>query len=219
MNFGLFLNTANFSSPTDALSRIFGAVLKTCRRIILLLFFLGISLSGFTDEQTSVCLSEDEMSLYKAVNDYRISLGLPAIPISAKLCKVAQVHVNDLVLYSPDSGLCNLHSWSANGPWIPCCYTSDHAKANCMWQKPREIAGYEDYGFEISYSSSAVANIPRNALEAWKGSAGHHNVIVNRAEWKQMEWKAIGVGIRNGYACLWFGATTDSDPRPLPCKP
>ena len=35
----------------------------------------------------------------------------------------------------------SMHSWSANGSWTPCCYTADHARKECMWNKPGEITG------------------------------------------------------------------------------
>lgn len=219
MNSGPSPNTANCCSPIDRLSRIFRKLIFTGRRALLLPFLFLSSLVLHADGDATICLSEAEQQLVKEMNAYRKSLGLPEIPVSAKLCKVAQVHMNDLVLYSPHSGVCNLHSWSANGPWTACCYTSDHARASCMWQKPREIANYNGDGFEISYSGSAGDYIASNALEAWKNSEGHHNVMINRNEWKAMDWKAVGVGIRNGYACIWFGIVADTDPVPAPCRP
>ena len=55
---------------------------------------------------------------------------------------------------------CNLHSWSDKGPWSACCYTPDHAQAQCMWDKPSELTNYPGNGYEISaagYDSAQAA--------------------------------------------------------------
>lgn len=58
-------------------------------------------------------------------------------------------------------GECNLHSWSNNGYglWNGCCYTSNHAAASCMWDKPREISGgiFTGNGYENSASGTTTA--------------------------------------------------------------
>ena len=35
-------------------------------------------------------------------------------------------------------------------------------------------------------------------------------VILNQGIWKNLNWNAIGVGILNGYAVIWFGEEFDS---------
>lgn len=165
-----------------------------------------------------VCLSTEERKLYDLIMGYRKSKGFSAIPFSAKLTQVAQTHVRDLVAHFDyeNRGDCNPHSWSANGTWTACCYTSDHKQAACMWSKPKEIAGYESEGYEIAFFSSNGAEA-EESLAGWKSSAGHNPVIVNEGTWKEVEWKAIGVGIYGTYSVVWFGVLEDKSSLEL-CK-
>ena len=157
-----------------------------------------------------VCLTAEEQRLYNLLMEYRKSKKLPAIPFSAKLTRVAQAHVRDLTAHFDyeNRGDCNPHSWSAKGSWSACCYTGDHKQAACMWNKPREIAGYESDGFEIAFWSSDGAEAAES-LEGWKKSAGHNPVIVNSGTWEKAKWEAIGIGIYGNYAVVWFGGLAD----------
>ena len=75
------------------------------------------------------------------------------------------------------------------GEWGACCYTSDHAQASGMWNKPRELTRYTGEGFEIAFGAdgeartgfSATAEV---ALQGWKSSRLHHDVILNREQWE-----------------------------------
>lgn len=158
--------------------------------------------------------STDERTLANLINDYRQANGLGRVPLSRSLTQVAQLHVKDLVENSPDSGTdsrglpCTLHSWSNKGNWTPVCYTSDHEYASGMWNKPREITNnvYNSNGYEISYWISTSAT-PQGALDGWKNSAAHRQVILQQNGWPN--WQAMGVGMRDGYAVVWFGQITD----------
>lgn len=169
---------------------------------LLLLSFFAIT-TAFTQE-----LTQEETKLYTIIMEYRAEQGLPNIPISVALTQVAKIHAKDLHDNKPDSGNCNMHSWSNKGEWTPCCYTSDHAKAKCMWDKPKELTNYTGNGFEIAYWSSAGAGAT-GALSSWKRSRGHNTVIVNKGIWKTHPWKAIGIGIYGDYAVVWFGEEED----------
>jgi hypothetical protein len=146
----------------------------------------------------------EEQKLYQLLMQYRKEKGLPAIPVSPSLTKVAQLHAADLQLHRPDTGSCNLHSWSDKGTWTPCCYTDDHAQANCMWQKPAELTAYKLPGFEIAYVVSSGNVKATDALATWKNSNAHNELIVNKGIWKK-GWQAIGIGIAGRYAVVWFG--------------
>jgi uncharacterized protein YkwD len=161
-------------------------------------------------EEDGVCLSAEEKKLYDIIMAYRKSKKLKPILYSAKLSKVAQTHVRDLMEnYDYDNrGDCNPHSWSDKGTWSACCYTADHSKAACMWDKPKEIAGYEGAGYEIAYFSSGGATASEG-LEGWKKSAGHNPLLINSGTWSKLEWKGIGVGIYGQYAVVWFGEGED----------
>ena len=158
----------------------------------------------------SDCMSAEEKELYEHINNYRKSKKLPTIPISAKLNQVARAHAWDLAEnYAFDvNNKCNPHSWSDKGNWTPCCYTNDHAQAECMWQKPNEIAGYEGSGYEIAFYHSHKA-LPEKSLEGWKRSKSHNPIIVNQGMWKKVQWNAIGIGMYKNYAVVWFGQAKD----------
>jgi hypothetical protein len=165
------------------------------------------------------CLTTDEATLAQLVNDYRQANNLEPIPVTASLTAVAQWHVWDLDVNHPHGGDCNMHSWSDGVLWTPVCYTSDHAQASGMWDKPREITGnaYTGNGFEIAYWSSGTAT-PAGALSGWQGSPGHNDVILNNGIWQNLDpWPAMGVGMRDGYAVIWFGDLTDSQGTVVEC--
>lgn len=149
-----------------------------------------------------------------AVNAYRQRRGLPVIPLSAQLTRVAEAHVADLEAHFRRNGVCNMHSWSANGTWTPCCYTPDHARKECMWNKPREITagGYSATGYEIvAYYSDPIT--PERALQIWQQSDGHHIMITNRGQWYDNTWRAMGAAMGAHYAVVWFGEEPDNGPR------
>ncbi len=177
--------------------------------IPVLLLGLTFSRESYCQEQT-VCLSAEEKKLFDLIQAYRKSKRLKAIPYSAKLTKVAQVHVRDLAanFNYEERGDCNPHSWSDKGTWTSCCYTGDGSQASCMWNKPREIAGYESEGYEIAYFSSAGAS-DVEGLEGWKKSPGHNPVIINADTWNKLDWKAMGIGIFAEYGVVWFGEVED----------
>lgn len=174
--------------------------------ILLILLFINPCL---ITAQTG-CISQEEKKLYDLIMQYRKTKKLKAIPFSAKLTQVALAHVHDLATnYDYEKhDECNPHSWSANGSWTSCCYTSDHAQATCMWSKPKEIAGYESEGYEIAYYSSGGANAVEG-LDGWKKSPGHNPLLINEGIWKKQDWKGIGIGIYEQYAVVWFGVMAD----------
>lgn len=184
----------------------------TMRHPIILPFILFITfLVCHPLAAQDVCLTADERKLFDLLTAYRKSKKLSAIPYSAKLTRVAKAHVRDLAAHFDyeSRGDCNPHSWSPNGDWTPCCYTADHKQAACMWNKPREIAGYESEGYEIAFFSSDGADA-EESLAGWKASAAHNPVIVNGGIWKDVSWKAVGVGIYGNYAVVWFGVLEDA---------
>jgi uncharacterized protein YkwD len=182
--------------------------------ILALLFTQAFTFTGNTQENdvySEVCLTNEERKLYSLIMEYRKSKKLPLIPLSGKMTRVAQAHVRDLADHYnvKHQNMCNPHSWSNKGKWSPCCYTNDHRKAQCMWDKPKEIAGYEATGYEIVYYSSAGASA-EEGLAGWKVSPGHNPIIINEGSiWSKVKWKAIGIGIYKEYGAVWFGDLED----------
>ncbi|HSG67828.1 MAG TPA: CAP domain-containing protein [Bacteroidales bacterium] len=180
--------------------------------VIFFLFYMHsvFGQGSYLDQQ---CVTDEEYRLYTLINEYRSEKGLAKVPLSASLCLVAGAHAWDLHTNQPDKGKCNMHSWSDEGPWTACCYTEDHKKAECLWMKPSELTDYDGFGYEVSYYSSITAlqhsDIARAALNGWKGSPGHNQIITNKNGWKRMTWQAMGVGIYGNYVVVWFGEKRD----------
>ncbi len=149
-------------------------------------------------------------ALIEAVNEYRRLHGLRAIKPSVTLNKVARLHVADLQQHNPNQGVCNMHSWSNNGDWSACCYKDVDPKAACMWDKPREISGfkYDANGYEVAAWLSDSMHVDA-AIDLWKNSAGHNAVILNKSDWGQLRWRAIGAAMSENYAVVWFGTKVD----------
>ena len=180
----------------------------------LIILFTGLFNSYKTEvTEAPFCITSDEKQLFEILNAYRDSRNLEAIPFSVSLSKVARAHVRDLVEnYEFKQGSrCNPHSWSKAGDWSSCCYTNDHKKAACMWDKPKEIAGYESQGYEILFYSSD-GSTPAEALNGWQKSPGHHALVINSGQWEKVEWKAMGIGIYGEYAVTWFGVLEEVEP-------
>lgn len=165
-----------------------------------------------------ICLSQTEIELYKLINEYRSQKGLPEVKLSISLSFVARTHAKDQTDNFKEGKRCNMHSWSNKGSWSSCCYTPDHKKAKCMWDKPRELTNYPGDGFEISFFSTYTYSSPeafaKDILNGWKKSPGHNEMIINKGIWKKIKWQSIGVGIYGEYANVWFGAVEDSAGEP-----
>ncbi len=148
------------------------------------------------------------VELADRINAYRQSRGLPTIPRSRALGLVAAAHVRDQEHHPSDTGSCNQHSWSNQGPWTPCCYTPDHANAACMWRKPAEIAGFRGSGYEISVKSTAAIS-PQQAVASWQSSPSHHAVMINGDKWADNTWRSLGTAVLGGHAVAWFAEEPD----------
>lgn len=154
--------------------------------------------------------TEDEIMLWKLINQHRANYKIPPIPLSKSLTHVAKTHVSDLINYPPKSP-CNSHSWSSYGSWSEACYTPDHANANGMWSKPRELTNYKGRGYENIAGGGGIQILPQTALRLWADDPPHNDVIINRGIWSKMNWRSLGIGIYRGYACMWLGEEEDSD--------
>lgn len=167
----------------------------------------------------TLILNDTELELANQLNDYRRSRGLKAIELSVSLSLVARIHVYDLSENYQPGQACNLHSWSSGGYWSSCCYTNDHSRAACMWDKPRELSAYPGDGYEIAFYSNygygSPAGEAADALSGWKSSKGHHELIVNKGKWATSEWKAMGVGVYGGFVVVWFGELPDPAGKPM----
>jgi hypothetical protein len=185
---------------------------------ILLPIGLSPGMAQWAEPPRPVSPQRFEDMIYQDVNAYRASMGLPAVPRSRSLDRVARAHVADLETWHPDQGTdargmrCNSHSWSAHGAWTPVCYTPDHAYAANMWNKPAQITrgAYPGYGFEIAFGEAGAVIDPDEAIQGWKSSSAHNAVILEQGVWRDAHWQAMGVGVSRGYAVVWFGKEPDA---------
>lgn len=164
-------------------------------------------------------LSAKEKELIKLVNDYREQHGKKRLKVSKSLMKVARTHVNDLNMnFDMDNppvdsrGIKgNMHSWSDKGNWTPVVYTKDHKHDKLTKIKPKEIAGYDQTGYEVAVNGFLIT--PQRALEKWKNSPGHNDTILSQNGWDPTPEEIdrsftplsnMGVAINGNYACIWF---------------
>ena len=135
--------------------------------------------------------------------------------------KVARTHINDLnmnfdIHNRPVDARGiegNLHSWSDKGNWTPVVYTKDHEYSKLMHNKPKEIAGYNQDGFEVAAGGVSTLT-PQYALELWQNSPSHNDVILSQNGWADPTPELaengftglsnMGVAINGKYACIWF---------------
>jgi hypothetical protein len=164
----------------------------------------------------SYCISTMESKLYTMINSYRQRYDLPQIPLSKSLCFVASEHVKDLFFHHPDQGACNAHSWSAQGNWKAFCYPRDENKKNSVWDKPKELTTYKGKGFEIVYYANDAVVID-SVISFWKSMDYFNSFLMNTGKWQGTRWNAIGIGIHENYACVWFGELPDPEGEPFIC--
>ena len=181
---------------------------------LLFSLFTFILFTSFS-EIPETTLNREEQKLYDQIMAYRQTKKLPSIALSTSLTFVAQTHAKDLALNNVIKGKCNAHSWSNQGDWTECCYTADHSNGECMRGKPAEMTHYKNPGYEIVTryltKNPSIKMTATEAVKSWKNSPAHNNVIINKGDWKGRTWNAIGIGMYNGVACIWFGLEKDTN--------
>lgn len=153
--------------------------------------------------------SADLWQLVDLINAYRDRHKLPNIALSPRLTAVAWLHCHDLEENMPHRRHGSLHSWSEDMRWSGGAYLpQDKETWPLMWNKPKEIAAYQGFGFEVAASE---VRDRRHALEVWQQSQPHNNVLLNRDVWSnpRWQWKALGAVFYKGYAAAWFGDKPD----------
>ncbi len=162
------------------------------------------------------CLNEQESRLATLINAHREARGMKAIPVSACLSFVARTHVLDLYNNRPDTGICNLNSWSDKGDWVSCCHNRYFPKEHCVRNKPRELTKYLGDGYELTYAEETDV-VADSVFSFWSGIEEADAFLLNQGVWKNRDWIALGVGIYKNYAVIWTGLVTDYEPAPVAC--
>lgn len=144
-----------------------------------------------------------EKELFKIINDYRVQNSLPPVALSEPLSLVANRHLIDL----------NLNLKYLTHGWSNCPYELKNEKTwDCVFTSPQRLGtNYAGQGYENLYRNLNGNAVPSLALEAWKKSPMHNNLILNLEIWKETKYDAFGVAISGNYAAIWFGSTGNSE--------
>jgi hypothetical protein len=189
------------------------------KKLLAVVFLLLVTLMFAVQAQDQQKpLSDEEKQLADLVNMYRVDNGLPAVPITNSLTKVARTHIIDLNTYHPmHAGVCDWHSWSNHGDWTEVCCTYTDATYLQTNSKPREITeSYDSDGYEIAFHKQGSEATPEDAFDYFKNFGSIHvlgvddnDLILERNDWSDYNWRAMGVGIDGNYAVFWFGEIED----------
>jgi hypothetical protein len=187
-----------------------------CLTGLLVLLFGAGNLFAQKSIPSSYCLHPLEKQLADSINRMRERQGKKALPLSVSLSFVARTHVEDLMQNHPDTGICNLSSWSNKGRWKACCYNAYVPQHDGMWKKPQELTKYPYRGYELAAYMQDSMNID-TVLRYWKESPEAMNMILTNGLWKKKSWACMGVGINRHYLSVWFGQRADNQGRPKIC--
>ncbi|MCC5943542.1 MAG: SPOR domain-containing protein [Bernardetiaceae bacterium] len=163
-----------------------------------------------------LCLIQDEMQLYQAIDDLRNTFQQHQIPISKALTYTAKMHARDLANHYKQNDDCTVHSWSdqGDGKWTACCHTTKPEDANCMWKKAKEVSGYAGEAYEIVYYGKKRV---RQVVNEWKKGGNELDILANKGDWKDFDWTAIGLAVYEDWVVIWVGEKKDPLPSPSYC--
>jgi hypothetical protein len=170
-------------------------------------FFAQANCSGsglFTEQKCAGDeISQTERDLFRIINEYRAQNNLPPVTLSEPLSFVANRHIIDLTM--------NV-KYLTHG-WSNCPYDIKNQKTwDCVFESPQRLkTNYQGQGFENLYRNLSGNASPQLALEAWKKSPMHNNLILNLDIWKNTKYDAFGVAVSGNYAAIWFGSRADQD--------
>ena len=143
-------------------------------------------------------ISTEEKELFKIINDYRIANKLPPIELSESLSVVANRHLIDL----------NINVKFFTHGWSNCPFDlKDEKTWDCVFNAPQRLkTDYQGNGYENLFHNLNGSVTPQLALEAWKKSRPHNNLILNLEIWNDTVFDAFGIAINGNYAAMWFGS-------------
>lgn len=144
----------------------------------------------------------EEERLYTFVNQYRAEFDLPPIPRSPSLTLLANRHVLDMAY-----NIGHLtHSWS-NCPYNTRNRRTLTCSSDAAWRLGTKYPGK---AYENAHYNSRGATA-ESALRGWQNSPAHNALMVNLNNWRDDDWKAMGIGIYKQYAVLWVGEDRDPE--------
>lgn len=189
---------------------------KTILILSLLCFFISTNkVSAQVPIPEEVCINGFEQQLSALIDTYRSENGAHSITLSKKLMFVAKLHARDLYYNRIDKDSCSMQSWSDKGFWNACCFSErDNSKQSCMWDKPKEIAGYEGKAYEVIYNGGSE---PKRIMELWKGSSFYSDILKNSGRYADKDWAAVGIGHYKNVTVVWFGEVEDAQKEVKKC--
>jgi Ca2+-binding RTX toxin-like protein len=165
-------------------------------------------------------LTATEAQLAQMINDYRAQSGLAPVRLSSSLSMVAARHDED-ILFNFGGYQTGLPGTSIAHSWSDAAYNAlNPATFSAVWSAPQRLGtAYPGNGYEIlaGYAAPYTATTPITpavALAGWQNSASHNALLLNLGAWGALGWNAMGIGIEDGVASVWFG--TDTDPAGSP---
>jgi hypothetical protein len=184
----------------------------------LLLFpFSQTELNAQAHTVDNFCISRSEERLVEFINALRKQNRMPEIALSASLSFVAKTHIADLQRNRPDTSICSTASWSDQGIWTACCYQGYVLKNECMWDKPKELTPYTFRGYELSYYDEGIIEVDK-LWELWLSTEEVVDMFLTRGKHTDKKWAAVGVGISDNFASVWFGQRADAKGKPRVCS-
>ena len=170
------------------------------------MFFAQEGCSGTTLFTAQSCSGDEvnsaEQELFKIINEYRAQNKLPPVVLSNSLSFVANRHLLDL----------ELNVKSVTHSWSNCPYDVKKKDTwNCLFEAPQRLkSNYTGQGYENLYRNVTSDATPAAALEAWKKSPRHNNLILNLEIWKTTKFDGLGIAFSGNYAAIWFGSGKSS---------
>lgn len=111
-----------------------------------------------------------ERRTYDVVNDYRVSIGLPALEYSEALAAITRQHSQDMATGRSSFG---------------------HAGAPVRMRAAQDIIRLKTFAENIAFNNAPAHRAPRRALSGWLGSQSHRKTI-------EGEFDLTGVGSARG---------------------
>ena len=126
--------------------------------------------AGVPDRPGILAGQDIERRTYDLVNDYRVSIGLPALEYSEALAAIARQHSRAMAT--------GRSSFS-------------HAGAPVRMRAAQDIIRLKTFAENIAFNNAPVHRAPRRALSGWLGSENHRKTI-------EGEFDLTGVGSARG---------------------
>ena len=126
--------------------------------------------AGVPDRPGILAGQDIERRTYDLVNDYRVSIGLPALEYSEALAAIARQHSRAMAT--------GRSSFS-------------HAGAPVRMRAAQDIIRLKTFAENIAFNNAPVHRAPRRALNGWLGSENHRKTI-------EGEFDLTGVGSARG---------------------